>query len=436
MAVDLTEVSTFDANVTVPQPGDLRKAASVVLFAQQLADRTRYLLNRTRGGFFDVSRSPYSAVGNGVADDTSALQDAIDDAAAANGGDVFLSALHRTTAALIIPPGVNLVGVPGGKSSIAIDHATAKTLSFTSGTNAAQYSVVSGIYFSALQDNSGAVIYNDGATVAKVLVENCSFGGSSHSKGIALDFNGNSGLHVRDCEFIAHGGIDVVHHNGAFGWIALESNRFVVPAIGYSSLLVACNGANLRGNFEGNIFNAESAIGGTMNALNLTAGFYTYSGNHFKGSVAATLIALSAPSGAAHIREGSNTYGAAATAYDPAMVLLDDESRLNITKLARTAGGGTTFTWPNDVETLEFEGAAAVPTFALPLLFHKGRKIRLLIRNASGSAWGAIGLTGAAFLSNIPAMNLANGESGIIDLEVATVVPPNAPIWTVTHRGP
>lgn len=49
MAHNLTETPTFDAIVTVPDPGDARTAASVVTFAQQLADRSQYLKQQAFG---------------------------------------------------------------------------------------------------------------------------------------------------------------------------------------------------------------------------------------------------------------------------------------------------------------------------------------------------------------------------------------------------
>ena len=47
MAHNLTETSTWDANVPVPDPGDARTAASVVQFAQPLANRLTRLLEQT-----------------------------------------------------------------------------------------------------------------------------------------------------------------------------------------------------------------------------------------------------------------------------------------------------------------------------------------------------------------------------------------------------
>lgn len=49
MAHNLTEAQTFDANVPVPDPGDNRTAASVIQFAQPLANRSEYLRLHTLG---------------------------------------------------------------------------------------------------------------------------------------------------------------------------------------------------------------------------------------------------------------------------------------------------------------------------------------------------------------------------------------------------
>jgi hypothetical protein len=62
--------------------------------------------------WINVRKAPYSATGNGTSDDTAAIQNALN--AAGTGGVVYLPAgTYRTSAPLVIPPGVTLRGSHG-----------------------------------------------------------------------------------------------------------------------------------------------------------------------------------------------------------------------------------------------------------------------------------------------------------------------------------
>lgn len=64
--------------------------------------------------FIDVTRSPYAALGNGTADDTFSIQQALSAAGAAGGGTVYLPhGTYKVTAPLTVPDGVELRGPVG-----------------------------------------------------------------------------------------------------------------------------------------------------------------------------------------------------------------------------------------------------------------------------------------------------------------------------------
>ena len=66
------------------------------------------------GSFFNVTSAPYNAAGDGVADDTAALVNALSDAATHGGGTVYLpQGKYKVTSPLTVPPGVELRGAMG-----------------------------------------------------------------------------------------------------------------------------------------------------------------------------------------------------------------------------------------------------------------------------------------------------------------------------------
>jgi len=69
---------------------------------------------RDPGAFIDVKAPPYAAVGNGVADDTNAIQKALNSMGQQRGGTVYLGpGIYRVTRPLIVPAGVELRGALG-----------------------------------------------------------------------------------------------------------------------------------------------------------------------------------------------------------------------------------------------------------------------------------------------------------------------------------
>jgi hypothetical protein len=79
-------------------------------------------------GWIDVSKPPYSAKGDGLTDDTAAIQQALDDTGAAGGGIVFVpTGRYRIATHLSIPVATTLKGVFEGPPVIVEHHALPMT---------------------------------------------------------------------------------------------------------------------------------------------------------------------------------------------------------------------------------------------------------------------------------------------------------------------
>ena len=112
-----------------------------------------------------INVKSYGAVGNGVADDTAAIQAAIDAMEAAGGGIVFLPAgIYKVTVELTITHGCIITGC--GTHSTIIHPATATQNTFHVQTDHAVFISDLMIYSSDGEKTGGAGIYIEGATAA------------------------------------------------------------------------------------------------------------------------------------------------------------------------------------------------------------------------------------------------------------------------------
>jgi len=140
-----------------------------------VSTRLQDALGATAGIFYNVKSPEYGAVGDGVANDTTAIQNAMNAAGAAGGGIVFFpEGTYRVTTTLAVPQGASLWGVGGSASLLRVDHATLDLLSYT-GAAPQIPQEVKGLGLSSLQAHTGRMIYID--TVATVSIIDCAVGG-------------------------------------------------------------------------------------------------------------------------------------------------------------------------------------------------------------------------------------------------------------------
>ncbi len=150
------------------------------------------------GVYFNVKSSAYGAVGDGVADDTAAIQAAIT-AAGVSGGIVFFpNGTYRLTSALNLVDAVSLQGSGPGASILTIDHASENTLNTV--TTTVPHSFIADLSMRALQSNSGRCINLAGNV--QLLVRNVTLGNSLNT-GLALVADGAGSMQVvfQNCTF-------------------------------------------------------------------------------------------------------------------------------------------------------------------------------------------------------------------------------------------
>jgi hypothetical protein len=133
------------------------------------------VLARLTGLVFNVKE--YGAVGDGVADDTVAIQAALDAAEAAGGGTVFFPAgTYRITAMVYVYATVAVAGSGATSTTVAMDSAAEDGLRFGDASpNGQTFQVVAGLTVAATQANTGAVVVLSGGALVDLV--DCYLGG-------------------------------------------------------------------------------------------------------------------------------------------------------------------------------------------------------------------------------------------------------------------
>lgn len=184
--------------------------------------------------YFDVTDATYGATGDGVADDTSAINAAIVAAAAVGGGLVYFPpGDYRVTSTLTAGQDVGWMGSDPGGSILHLDNASnADLIKIGASTNAG--SLVANLTFKCDQSNAGSFIAN--SAFSKGYIYNCSFNGTNMT-GILIDFATVATavqLVVAYCNFNPQGTSgDTLYARGPTnnGWlVVIHGNKFVTPA--------------------------------------------------------------------------------------------------------------------------------------------------------------------------------------------------------------
>jgi hypothetical protein len=131
--------------------------------------------------FFNVKN--YGAVGNGVADDRSAILSAQAAATTAGGGTVFFPpGVYRITTAIALAASVVWLGSGGSSTKIAVDSAVSGGAITLPGNPAGTISMVSNLWFGAINGAApGPMVGYTGASTGEYHFTDCTFGNDALS---------------------------------------------------------------------------------------------------------------------------------------------------------------------------------------------------------------------------------------------------------------
>lgn len=337
-------------------------------------------LGSVSGLVFNVKDSLYGAVGNGTADDTSAVQAAITACNAAGGGIVFFPYGTYSVTGLTLTSKVSLVGTGPG-SVLGLKHASNNLLSWGSVT-ATDRPVIEGLRLSLLQNNSGRLI-DVSVSSLYLKIDNCVFDtGSFDATGYLMFEHGTTcRTWVTRSKFLTSANTQRAFRANNPAFVALCEFTAVTSSVG---LYLA---ALTTGALIGCVLDASAAASGTVIAIATSGATYVAGNTVLDGGGATVSIAL------ADSVEIGNTYSSTisytATTTTPSATTVQN-AYYSAEKTVRrvTLGGATaTYTCPDDSADHIIIITSSSPTIDVTLPQEAiGRRGRVLfINNAGGN---------------------------------------------------
>lgn len=216
-------------------------------------------------GFFNVKGSIYGATGDGVTDDSSAIQDALDSAALEGGIVILPPGTYRIVTGLELSQNVILMGAGAGSTTILLDHPTESAVYLVSellrhsgihrirftnnqagtgvfvdpGLDAAAWTVISDCAFVPLF-SSGDLVGNSGDDPGYLTIERCLFAPADGVASSIRTFLGN--VRISDCEFLQPSVAmnSMIVRNDAAGPFSLARCNFDLSAVPSTVPVAAC----------------------------------------------------------------------------------------------------------------------------------------------------------------------------------------------------
>jgi hypothetical protein len=226
--------------------------------------------NTTSAVFFNVKASTYGAVGDGVNDDTSAIQAAATAASAAGGGTVYFPpGTYKVTGGISFAAGVAVQGASSSASTIAMSGTFASCLTFN-GSGAGIYSFLRDL---TITQTSGQVTNTILLTASAYLrVDGCKIA-TTKAAGSAINDSGTSHIILVACVIDHSLGVAANNTRG----IVLSSTTvctligvtFLYPAT-FNGKSVDASGANMGANIAFCDFQTGSITTGTCTLLDMS----------------------------------------------------------------------------------------------------------------------------------------------------------------------
>lgn len=409
--------------------------------------RTRASFTAEKGiqGNGYVSPRVFGAKGDGLADDLTPIQNAINAAKNFNGGTggtVVLDGSYRISNSLAMDSRVSLEGVCSGTSTsdggaLYMDHATNGMFSWTVNAGGKAKGRISNLLLSAMQGNTGNVFDYTNGLPLDLLLDNVVFNPSTTGllQGRFFGFEATgSKLAMRNCKIHMSGTAkSFLIVDSAAARVTLTDCELRTPT-SYNTKLIDLQAGSLTA--KGCDFLA-GLTPGTAPFINLggTAAVAVSSDNTFRGSDGNVQVAYTW-SAAGKLVATNNVYGD--SVFITALTdqgLLADHSKLELSPYDIFNDTTTTPSLPPLYDQLTYRlSNASAPTITMPPILYKGRVFRFNIKNESGSGWTPT-FSGHVPMATVGA--LSSGLSACYTFIANDVVTPGTVQWmlvSVAHN--
>jgi hypothetical protein len=218
--------------------------------------------------FINVKSELYGAIGDGVVNDTAAIQAALDAASVAGGGTVFFpKGTYRTTTALTVPANVSLEGVGPAASVIQQSNGATNILTFAASNT--YFSSVKGLRIETAADTAGGTYHISAVAGNKLRIENCHIG-SSHARSYNIEFGTvGSILFVLNTTFEMGNGLSAIHcaSTGVAAYAIVIGCKFIFNGVFNGNTLGLAAGVIL-----GCVFDCTGITSGVAPMVNFFSG--------------------------------------------------------------------------------------------------------------------------------------------------------------------
>jgi hypothetical protein len=262
----------------------------------------------------------FGAAGDGVIDDTSAINAAISAAVAAGGGIVYFPpGVYRTAGNHTLPGIVSLLGAGTSATGVVLDGLGANRV-FQLGLAASpdRFNLIANMHFRAAVLAPSATIFDISSSGCRSILYNLALDGTNFGGGNMTATNSTvTEFFCVDCVFRLNSGGRALT-GSASGHLkrgAFRDCRFITPVSYTAASILLCADLDL----DGCVFDSAATTTGTYSCLDRNTSTFTWrvAGCQFLDSAGAAVTAMTMGTygAAASIVESDNVFGAAVTAY-------------------------------------------------------------------------------------------------------------------------
>lgn len=343
----------------------------------------------------------WGALGDGVSDDTAAIQAAIAEYTALGSGS--RRELHFSPGKTYLVTGLTLplnVDLYFHGAALVINHATNPLLTYASTAVSRHPQKVVGARFGAALASTGATVRVTGATVLHF--HDCWFGATPNTNGKFVD-SSTSFARIAATLCIFEGRSDAPFVDFSTGSLRIDDCRVIVPST-YASSCFKVGGADAAW-VQRTHFDVTGHSSGTMACIEVTsaAAVLKLDDNRFLNDTdPAVSVAIKWGANAATIVEQGSTFAGTITPYSGSAVLAQG-SALGLLPHGYFTAPSETFTFPDDFRSLAIKGSwGSTLNFTMPAIRFPGQELDLLL--------------------------LQNGPTDIPDININALGPPAKPI--------